>query len=279
MDLPDKLTVASGFDPRRAAIWAAATGLVLMLLGWVVWSPGEPSDGGEAIGGLPMAAAVEETVEETTDVPQLEVSGRLPKNLAERADNAVTILDELLAAPDDGIPEALLEDTRCVAVIPRVIKVGFGFGGRHGKGLVSCRTGGSWSRPSFISLTGGSFGLQIGAQATDFVLLFQADRSAEQLTENKVTLGGDLSVSAGPIGRTAEAGTDIKLQTEIYSYSRSKGLFAGVSLEGSTLRADRDANEEAYGNGVGPDELLFSREGAVPTELAALVRRLEATGH
>ena len=193
---------------------------------------------------------------------------------ADRAEEAGIVLAEVMGTPEASIPEWLLDEAHCLAVIPNVVKVGFMFGGRHGRGLVSCRVEGEWSRPSFVSLTGGSFGLQIGGQATDFILVFANRKAAERLTENKFTLGGDASVAAGPVGRTASAGTDVKLQTEIYSYSRSRGLFAGVSLEGSSLATDDNANEEIYGEGVEPEDLLFDA-GDIPQKVASFVESLE----
>ncbi len=197
------------------------------------------------------------------------------EKLGERAADAAAVLDEIMGTPEATIPESLLEDSRCVAVIPRVVKVGFIFGGRHGRGLLSCRVSGGWSRPSYIAITGGSFGLQIGAQATDFVLVFANERAARALTTNKITLGGDASVSAGPVGRTAEAATDVTLRTEIYAYSRSRGLFAGLSLEGASLRVDEDANEVAYKRAIDADELLFNSSGPVPNEVAPFLRALQ----
>lgn len=193
---------------------------------------------------------------------------------ADRAEESAIVLDEVMGTPESSIPEWLLEEAHCLAVIPGVVKVGFVFGGRHGRGLVSCRIDSGWSRPSFVSITGGSFGLQIGAQATDFVLVFANRKAAERLTENKFTLGGDASVAAGPVGRTASAGTDVKLQTEIYSYSRSRGLFAGLSLEGSSLATDDNANREVYGGRIEPEDLLFS-SGDVPVGVAPFVNSLE----
>ena len=194
--------------------------------------------------------------------------------LSERALDAAAVLDEVMGTPESGIPEALLRDARCVAVIPRVVKVGFIFGGRHGRGLLSCRVEGGWSSPAYIAITGGSFGLQIGAQATDFVLVFANDRAAHALTSQKITLGGDASVSAGPVGRTAEAATDATFRTEIYSYSRSRGLFAGLSLEGASLRFDQEANDAVYQPGTDADELLFGAGGTVPSQVAPFLRAL-----
>ena len=197
------------------------------------------------------------------------------EKLGERALDAAAVLDEVMGTREAGIPEYLLRDARCVAVIPRVVKVGFIFGGRHGRGLLSCRVENGWSRPSYISITGGSFGLQIGAQATDFVLVFSNERAAKALTSRKITLGGDASISAGPVGRTAEAATDATFRTEIYSYSRSKGLFAGLSLEGSSLNVDQEANDAVYESRVDADELLFDAGGTVPNQAAPFLRALQ----
>jgi len=195
--------------------------------------------------------------------------------LEERSEDAAAVLNEVMETPEATIPSSLLADSRCVAVIPRVVKVGFIFGGRHGRGLLSCRVGSGWSRPSYIAITGGSFGLQIGAQATDFVLVITKERAAKALTSQKITLGGDASVSAGPVGRTAEVATDATLRTEIYSYSRSKGLFAGLSLEGSSLRVDVEANEAVYEADIDADDLLFDASGTVPDEVAPFLRALQ----
>jgi lipid-binding SYLF domain-containing protein len=195
--------------------------------------------------------------------------------LGERALDAAAVLDEVMGTREAGIPMSLLRDSRCVAVIPGVVKVGFIFGGRHGRGLLSCRVGSGWSRPSYVAITGGSFGLQVGAQATDFVLVFANERAARALTSHKITLGGDASVSAGPVGRTAEAATDATLRTEIYSYSRSKGLFAGLSLEGSSLGIDDEANQAVYEGDVAPDVLLFDSGGSVPNEVVPFLRALQ----
>lgn len=197
------------------------------------------------------------------------------EKLAERAEDAAAVLDEVMGTPEAAIPAKLLEGARCVAVIPRVVKVGFIFGARHGRGLLSCRVGDGWSRPSYIAITGGSFGLQIGAQATDFVLVFANERAAKALTSHKITLGGDASISAGPVGRTVEVATDATFRTEIYSYSRSRGLFAGLSLEGSSLRVDAAANEAVYGADIDLDVLLFDAAGTVPDEVAPFLRALQ----
>ena len=194
----------------------------------------------------------------------------------ERIDKANKVLQELLNAPDEGIPVEVLDGAHCVAVIPDMFKAGFIFGGRHGKGVLSCRNAaGAWSPPIFLTLSGGSFGLQIGVEKADVVLFFMNEKGARSLVESKFTLSGKAGVSAGPVGRTAEASTDIKLNAEIYSYAKSKGLFAGISLEGARLAPDNDALKRFYGESARPDSVLFhqkapSRPQAVEPFLKAL---------
>ena len=281
---------ASGRPPPRAALSALLAFVLLAVFAGVYGSFGAAEDGSASDdrGVVPSSGASvgessqpgNESSRPSSDEASrsLDIGGSLPRNLAERANDATQVLDDVRGMTD-GIPARLLDEAHCVAVIPGVIKVGFGFGGRHGKGLVSCRTATGWSSPSFVSLTGGSFGLQIGAQSTDFVLVFNRPNATQRLAANTLTLGGDASVSAGPVGRNAEAGTDVRLKEEIFSYSRSKGLFAGVSLEGATLRIDEEANRKAYGRRVTPADLLLTREHSVTPELARFVRGLEAAAN
>ncbi len=187
-------------------------------------------------------------------------------DVSERLDEAAEVFSELLNAPDADVPEGLLEDAECVAVIPDVRRAAFGFGGQSGRGAASCRTDGGWSAPSMLALDGGSFGFQIGVSSSDVVLLFMADDSVEHLLENEVTLGGDASVAAGPKGRDLGADTNLTFQAEILSYSRSRGLFAGIAIEGASMRPDRDANEVLYGREISPAEILM--EGTPVPELA-----------
>jgi lipid-binding SYLF domain-containing protein len=185
---------------------------------------------------------------------------------SDRLLNAGTVLREILNVPDD-IPQDLLHKADCVIVYPSVLKAAFIVGGSYGRGAMSCRTGenfnGPWSPPSMMALEAGSFGFQIGGQATDFVLLVMNDRGARAILTSKVKLGGDAAVAAGPKGRDAAASTDATLRAEVLSYSRSRGLFAGISLEGSTVRPDNDANERLYGKKVSAENIIFN--GAVPT--------------
>jgi SH3 domain-containing YSC84-like protein 1 len=188
----------------------------------------------------------------------------------ERLQNAGRVLKEILDIPDD-IPQDLLDKAECVIVIPSVVKAAFIIGGSYGRGAMTCRTGehgtGPWSAPSMIALEGGSIGFQLGGEATDFVLLVMNERGADAILSSKVKLGADASAAAGPKGRTAEAGTDVTMRSEILTYSRARGLFAGVSLEGSTLRPDGEANRKIYGREIAARDII--RKGAVPAPAAA----------
>ena len=198
------------------------------------------------------------------------------KNKAvERCNNAARVLDEIMEAGDSAIPRDLLGKAQCVAIIPGVKKVGLGFGGKYGKGLLNCRGKGNkgWTGPSTVRIEGGSFGLQIGGISTDVVLLVMNERGAEKLIQSKFTLGGDAAVAGGPVGRTATAQTDAQMHAEILSYSRSRGAFAGVSLVGATLRPDRDANFKIYGRDVEPKRIL-NGEIPAPESTRALLAAL-----
>ena len=167
---------------------------------------------------------------------------------AARAENAGAVLSEIMEAPDQGIPEALLKRAYGIAVIPHVVKGAFGIGGRYGKGLVAQRNAdGGWGTPLFIEIGGGSFGLQLGVEATDVVMVFTNRDGIKPLLKGKLKIGADASATAGPVGRKAEVGTDILLKSAIYSYSRSKGLFAGIALDGAVIQLDDDANKNVYG--------------------------------
>ena len=183
----------------------------------------------------------------------------------DRLANAGMVMEEIMNIPDD-IPQDLLDKAECVIVFPSVLKAAFIVGGSYGRGAMTCRGGehftGPWGAPPMMALEGGSVGFQLGGQATDFVLLVMNPRGAQSILSNKVKLGADMSAAAGPKGRDATAATDVTLRAEILSYSRARGLFAGVSLEGSTLRPDNDANEKLYGKKVTGADVV--RQGAVP---------------
>ena len=183
----------------------------------------------------------------------------------ERLRNATIVFEEIMDAPDNAIPRAILEKAAGIAIIPNTVKAGFIFGGHRGKGVISARNDqGEWSQPAFLTLTGGSFGLQIGGQSVDMILVIMNRRGLEKLLQNEFKFGGDISAVIGPIGRDAEATTDLTLRAEIISYSRTRGLFAGITLKGSTLKADRDANERFYDYPFGSGQLVLEEEAATP---------------
>jgi SH3 domain-containing YSC84-like protein 1 len=195
-----------------------------------------------------------------------------------RIANSASVMEEILNVRDD-IPRDLLDKARCVVVIPSVLKAAFIVGGDYGRGTMVCRTGkdfsGPWGAPAMYALEGGSFGFQIGGEATDYVLLIMNDRGANSLLHSKVKLGGDASIAAGPVGRTAAADTDAYMRSEILSYSRARGVFAGVSLEGSTLRPDREANRSLYGRDVTAAQIIRESEVQAPSSASSLIAQLE----
>ena len=196
----------------------------------------------------------------------------------ERLENAGTVMQEVMNVPDN-IPQELLEKAECIVVFPSVMKGAFIVGGSYGRGAMVCRTGahfsGPWGAPAMYALEGGSVGFQIGGQATDLILLVMNDRGVNSLLNSKVKLGADASVAAGPKGRDASANTDAYLRAEILSYSRSRGLFAGISLAGSTVRPDNDANEEIYGRKITAKDIVIGQKVAVPASGRLLVQVLQ----
>lgn len=196
----------------------------------------------------------------------------------DRLKDCGVVLKEILDIPDD-IPQGLLDKADCVVVYPSVVKAAFVVGGSYGRGAMTCRRGekftGLWGAPTMMALEGGSFGFQIGGQATDFVLLVMNEGGARGILAGKVKLGGDASVAAGPVGRDASAETDVTLRSEILSYSRSRGLFAGISLEGSTIRPDNKANEQVYGKKLEAKQIVLSDEVRVLTAAEQLVSTLD----
>jgi len=197
----------------------------------------------------------------------------------DRIKDAGRVLTEILNVPDD-IPQDLLDKAACVVVFPSVLKAAFIVGASYGRGAMTCRTGpdfnGPWGAPTMMALEGGSFGLQIGGEATDFVLLVMNERGANGILSSKVKLGGDASVAAGPVGRTASAESDVTLRAEILSYSRARGAFAGVSLEGSTIRPDNDANRRIYGEKLSAKDIVLRHETPAPPAAAQLIETLNA---
>jgi lipid-binding SYLF domain-containing protein len=196
----------------------------------------------------------------------------------DRLRNAGTVVQEILDIPDD-IPQDMLDKARCVVVMPSVLKAAFIAGGSYGRGVMVCRTGkdftGPWGAPAMYALEGGSVGFQIGGEATDFVILVMNNRGVDSLLHSKVKLGGDASIAAGPVGRTASAETDAYARAEMLSYSRSRGAFAGISLEGTTLRPDEDANRRVYGSDVSAAKIITEPKFEAPEAGKPLVTRLQ----
>jgi lipid-binding SYLF domain-containing protein len=202
-----------------------------------------------------------------------------PEKDEDRLKNSGTVLKEILDVPDD-IPRDLLDKADCVVVFPSVLKAAFIVGGSYGRGAMSCRRGedfrGSWGAPTMMALEGGSFGFQIGGEATDFVLLVMNERGASGILSSKVKVGADASAAAGPVGRTTSAETDATLRADLLSYSRARGAFIGVSLEGSTIRPDNGANRQIYGQELSAKEIVLSGHVAIPPAAQAMISTLDS---
>jgi lipid-binding SYLF domain-containing protein len=195
-----------------------------------------------------------------------------------RTQKAAQVFQEIMSTPDQGIPSDLLESAKCIGIIPGDKKFAFVFGGSYGRGLATCRTEHGWSAPMFVAIDSGSVGYQIGGSSTDIVMLFMNDHALQSLMSDKFKMGANASVAAGPVGRSAAAGTDLKLTAEILSYSRSKGIFAGVSLDGAVMQADKSGDEAMYGSDVNRHEILDGKV-AVPESARALLHELGGYVH
>ena len=182
----------------------------------------------------------------------------------DRLEHAGRVLHEIMAAPDRGIPEEVLEHAKCVAVVPHMLKGGFVFGAENGRGVATCRTAAGWSAPAFFTITGGSWGLQIGVEGVDLVMIIQNEEGMKHLINSNFELGGDASAAAGPVGRHASADTDWKLNTEVLTYSRARGAFAGLTLTGAAIRRDDDSTEAIYGHDVSTRHILNGEQAAPP---------------
>ena len=196
----------------------------------------------------------------------------------QRVADATDALNQLLRIPEQSIPPSLLSSAYAIAIVPNVVKAAFGVGARHGKGILVVRQDDSrWSNPAFVQLTGGSFGFQVGAQSTDIILVFKTRKGVDGITSGKLTLGADASIAAGPVGRHSSAATDVQFQAEVYSYSRSRGLFAGIALEGAGVTMDRRANAAYYGSAdMTPETIFASAPGRAPESARAFVELLTA---
>jgi SH3 domain-containing YSC84-like protein 1 len=205
-------------------------------------------------------------------------AGSAREDSVERLQSSVDVLHAIMATPDKGIPEEVLSNAKCILVVPNLIKGGFIFGGKHGRGVGSCRTSNGWSAPAFVSVGGGSWGLQIGLEGVDLVMLVMNDQGFQHLLSSKFALTGEGSVAAGPVGRHASAGTDWKMNTEMLTYSRSKGVFAGLTLEGAVVEQDNDSTRAIYGKHVRFRSIL-SGQASTPRSADAFMRAVAEAGH
>jgi SH3 domain-containing YSC84-like protein 1 len=198
------------------------------------------------------------------------------ESVATRLKTSSDVLTEIMTAPDRGIPQELLEKSQCIVIVPGLKKAAFIVGGKYGRGFISCRSnaGPGWSSPAGVKVEGGSFGFQIGGSETDVVMLVMNKRGSEKLLSSKFTLGADASVAAGPVGRSTAADTDLKLHAEILTYSRSRGVFAGIALNGATLRPDKESNTELYGSGVTNRQIVMGGQKRSPVAAAELTANL-----
>ncbi|MFY9674733.1 MAG: lipid-binding SYLF domain-containing protein [Terriglobales bacterium] len=198
-------------------------------------------------------------------------------SIDKRIDKSADVLSEVMATPDHAIPDKILDHARCIAVVPSLFKIAVGFGGQHGHGVASCRTEHGWSAPLPIDITGGSWGLQLGGEATDLVMVFMGDRGAEHLLSDHFKIGGDASAAGGPVGRDAAADTDVEMKDKILTYSRSRGLFAGVDLSGTVVKQDKDETMLLFGKMETPDAILRGRV-APPAASRPLITELRKIG-
>ncbi len=216
-------------------------------------------------------------------LPSTALAGSTRENLQDRIDAAKLVLDQIMAAKDSSIPMNIMQQATCVAVVPGMIKGAFVFGGQYGQGVVTCRTGHGWSGPVFIRMAGGSWGLQIGGQSTDLVLVAVNERGFQDLLKSKFKIGGDASAAAGPVGRSSQASTDWKMNAELLSYSRNKGIFAGIDLDGTSVSQNYEDTELYYGQPHSFESILKGSvdvpEGAKPFVLAVVHYFLEAKHH
>jgi lipid-binding SYLF domain-containing protein len=204
--------------------------------------------------------------------------GTAHSDSVERLQSSVEVIRSIMNTPDKGIPEEVLAGAKCMVVVPHLIKGGFIFGGKHGRGVASCRTGNGWSAPAFVSVGGGSWGLQIGVEGVDLVMLVMNDQGLQHLLSSKFALTGEGSVAAGPVGRHASAGTDWKMNTEMLTYSRSKGVFAGLTLEGAVIEQDDDSTRAIYGKHMMFRNIL-SGKATTPKSGEAFVEAVSNAGH
>src|SRR5436309_7891564 len=205
-------------------------------------------------------------------------AGSGKQDTVDRLKSSTEVIKAIMAVPDNGIPEEVLDSAKCMIVVPDLIKGGFIFGGKHGRGIATCRTSSGWSAPAFVSVGGGSWGLQIGVEGVDLVMLVMNDQGFQHLLSSKFQLSGEGSAAAGPVGRHASAGTDWKMNTQMLTYSRSKGLFAGITLEGAVVQQDDDSTKAIYGKNMKFRNILSGRV-STPRSTDAFMRAVSDAGH
>jgi len=205
-------------------------------------------------------------------------AGSGKQDTVDRLKSSTGVLNAIMAAPDNGIPEEVLDNAKCMIVVPDLIKGGFIFGGKHGRGIATCRTSNGWSAPAFVSVSGGSWGLQIGVEGVDLVMLVMNDQGLQHLLSSKFQLSGEGSAAAGPVGRHASAGTDWKLNTQMLTYSRSRGVFAGLTLEGAVVQQDEDSTRAIYHKNL-PFRTILSGKTATPEIAAEFMNAVAVAGH
>src|SRR5579862_3720278 len=205
-------------------------------------------------------------------------AGSAREDSVDRLQRSVLVIHAIMSTPDKGIPEEVLSNAKCILVVPDLIKGGFVFGAKHGRGVATCRTADGWSAPAFVSIGGGSWGLQIGVEGVDLVMLVMNEQGFQHLLSSKFELTGEGSVAAGPVGRHASAGTDWKMNTEVLTYSRSKGVFAGLTLEGAVVEQDNDSTRAIYGKHI-EFRTILSGKGPTPESVEAFLKSVSEAGH
>ncbi|MGC2193665.1 MAG: lipid-binding SYLF domain-containing protein [Terriglobales bacterium] len=249
-----------------ASKWILGAGIALALVATSGWAQSQDDQTTTTQGSASQAAPPENRSEDTAKFekkPSAENS-KEGTDIAKRLDNSANVLDEIMGTPDKGIPMEILENAKCIAVVPSMVHIAVGFGGRHGKGVATCRTPQGWSAPAPITITGGSWGLQIGGQATDLVMLVMNQKGMDHLLSSKFKIGAEASGAAGPVGRQISGNTDWKMKAEILSYSRSRGAFAGINLNGAAVKQDKDETALLYGKFI-PFQTVLSGKVAAPS--------------
>jgi lipid-binding SYLF domain-containing protein len=250
--------------------WIAQAALGSTFLASACWAQGDQPTPTTTESTSQTAAPQDRSDKDRTDTAKFETKkaasddSKANTDIVKRLNNSAAVLDEIMGTPDKGIPKDILADAKCIAVVPSMLHIAVGFGGRHGKGVATCRTPNGWSAPAPITIAGGSWGLQIGGQATDLVMLVMNQKGMDHLLSSKFKIGAEITGAAGPVGRQASGDTDWKMKAEILSYSRSRGLFAGIDLNGAAIKQDKDETALLYGKFI-PFETILSGKVAVPS--------------